>query len=115
MFGQEVTLPQDVMYGVPPHCPPFCTTEYSVWLKESMQNAHQEARRHLKRAAERQKNYYDAKYHPYPFKEGQFVWRYVPKLSRRKLSKNWVGPFKISSIPNSHHCLLQRQPGQEPI
>ena len=110
MFGREVTLPIDIMYGSPPHCPPSCTTEYSVWLKESMQNAHQQARRHLKRAAERQKNYYDSKYHPYPFKEGQFVWRYVPKLS-----KDWVGPFKISSIPNSHHCLLQKQPGQEPI
>ena len=79
-----------------------------------MQSAHQEARNHLKKAAERQ-NYYDAKYNPHPYQVSEFVWCYVAKPARRKLTKGWEGPFRIVAIPNEQHCFLQKRPGQDPI
>ena len=115
VYGREVTLPVDVMFGNPPCNVPQCATEYGEWLKESLQSAHQEARNHLKKAAERQKNYYDAKYSPHPYQVGEFVWRYVAKPARRKLTKGGEGPFRIVAIPNEQHCFLQRLPGQDPI
>ena len=80
-----------------------------------MQTAHQDAQKHLKRVAEHQKNYFDAKYTPHPYQTGEFVWRYVAKPARRKLTKGWVGPYRIVSIPNEQHCFLQKAPGQDPI
>ena len=115
MFGREAVLPVDIIFGNPPRDVPQCATEYGLWLKECMQTAHQDTRKHLKKAAERQKNYFDAKYTPHPFQTGEFVWRYVAKPARHKLTKGWVGPYRIVSIPNEQHCLLQKAPGQDPI
>ena len=82
---------------------------------KSLEHAHQEARKHLKKAAEWQKNYYNAKSSAQPFQVGEFVWRYVAKPAPRKLTEGWVGLFRIPAVLNDHHCLLQRLPGQEPI
>lgn len=111
MYGRNVNLPIDLQVGSPPKETPECTNEYVLWLQETIQEAHQLARKHTKQAAERQKNYYDSRFHPYHFQVGQFVWRYYPLLARRKLTKGWTGPYKIHATPNPHHCLIQSKPG----
>ena len=115
VHGREATLPVDVIFGNPPRGVPPCATEYGEWLRESLQMAHQDARRHLKKAAERQKNYFDARYTPHPYQTGEFVWRYVAKPARRKLTKGWTGPYRIVSVPNDQHCFLQKGPGLNPV
>ena len=110
MFGRPVTVPLDLMIGCPPRTEGSCTHEYVVWLQESIQQAHQCAWKNTRKAAERQKNYFDARFNPYHFQIGEFVWRHNPFPGRRKLSKAWNGPYKVVDIPNSHHCLIQRKP-----
>ena len=110
MFGRSVTLPLDLMVGSPPQTEITCSYEYVVWLQETMQQAHQRAWQNTRKASERQKNHFDARFHRYHFQIGEFVWRHNPLPGRRKLSKAWTGPFKIIDTPNPHHCLIQRKP-----
>ena len=58
LFGHEVRLPLDVMYGREPH-QPEAASEYARNLRSTLEEAHERAREHLKTAQRRQKDYYD--------------------------------------------------------
>jgi transposase InsO family protein len=62
MYGREMTLPIDILVGTPPGSKRayMCETEYTEWLRQTLQQAHAYARDKLQVAAQRQKNRYDA-------------------------------------------------------
>ena len=86
MYGRHASMPLDIIVGAPSKGVATCVTEYAEWLQGTLRDAHQVARQQLGRAADRQKNSYDARFHPYHYQVGQFVWRYYPPAARQKNS-----------------------------
>jgi len=68
-FGRELAVPVDVALGNPP-ANRLSVNDYADLLVTSLQEAYCHARKHLGRAAERTKRYYDCKSHPLAFKPG---------------------------------------------
>jgi hypothetical protein len=59
MFGREVTLPVDLVYGTLPVVPDLCPVEYVEWVKNTMAKNYAKVREHMGRAAERQRRVYN--------------------------------------------------------
>jgi len=105
-------MPIDVMVGSPPESKPnlSCPIEYVEWLRNSLNHVYQYASEQLNVHAKRQKEYYDLKAKPTSYPVGSFVWRWYWPAARGKLSKGWVGPFKILECPTQIHCVIQLTP-----
>ena len=73
MLGREIEVPLDVMTEPTPDTLPFAT-EYALALQQRLASAHEVARRHLGKAAERQKRNYDKRVSSKPFRVGDSVW-----------------------------------------
>ena len=110
MYGRQALVPLDIQVGLPKEQFYQCSSEYGVWLRQTLEHAYQLARNHLRAAAERQKNKYDARMHPYHYQVGQYVWRYYPPKAKKKLGRGWIGPFKIVGVPSRSNCVIQRHP-----
>jgi hypothetical protein len=112
VFGEELSLPIDVMVGAPPRHERHyvCEIEYVEWLRKTLQHAHETARKHLGIAATRQKSYYDRSSNPRCYAKGQYVWWWYPPAANKKLGKGWKGPFRIMARPTDVHCVLQLDP-----
>ena len=80
MFGDEISLPIDLMVGAPPrHDARYkCRTEYVEWLRQATRRAHEFAFKQLKVAAKLQKNYYDKTSKEMSFCPESFVWWWYP-------------------------------------
>jgi dUTPase len=116
MFGTEINLPIDIMVGDPPSdSPSMCPIEYVEWIKHSLQHTYQYANKQLKTNAKRQKHYYDLKAKPTTYQVGTYVWRWYWPAARGKLSKGWVGPFKVIKCPNIIHCVIQKSPNHPQV
>ena len=100
MLGREIEVPLDVITEPPPDSPPL-TTEYALALQQRLLGAHEFARRHLGKAAERQKRNYDKRASSKPFRVGDSVW--LNNVRRRKgrnpkLDCPWEGPYLVVSV-----------------
>lgn len=76
MLGREVRTPAEIMYGSNTTLEGNITN-YGTFvdhLRERMQKAHRVARKHLKKAAERQKHGYETKLNLYQYKPGDAIW-----------------------------------------
>ena len=104
MFGRQVKLPVDLMYGsskmkeVP-------VQEYVQRLKKDLRRSYELVRDRCVTEHKRQKAIYDEKVHGAPFNQGDLVWLHSPAVPRglsRKLHCPWKGPFKVAErIGNS--------------
>ena len=100
MLGREIEVPLDVMTEPTPDTPPLAT-EYALALQQRLASAHEVARRHLGKAAERQKRNYDKRVSSKPFRVGDSVWLHN---IRRKKGRNpkldcpWEGPYLVVSV-----------------
>ena len=111
MFGTEINMPIDVIFGAPPSKSfPLCPVQYVEWIKQSLKHTYSFANDHLNVSARRQKYYYDLKAKPTSYKVGSFVWRWYWPAARGKLGKGWVGPFRVIKCPTSIHCVIQKSP-----
>ena len=84
MFGQQVKLPVDHMYGTG-QCDTFTTGEYVRNLCKTLHDAHAIVSRVERR---RQKSFYDEKVHGKSYNVGDMVWLHstvVPRGKSRKL------------------------------
>ena len=61
MLGREIEVPLDVITKSAPDTLPL-TTEYAMALQQRLAGAHEVARQHLGKAAERQKRNYDKRF-----------------------------------------------------
>ena len=117
MFGREMDLPVDLQYGAPPRQESRfrCHVEYTRWIRQALQNAHQLARRNLKAATLRYKRNYDSHTHPFTQPLGSYVFRFVPPGGSKKLQKPWKGPYKVVEQVSDQNVLVQLTPESQPF
>ena len=97
MFGRQVRLPVDIMYGSAP-TDSQSPSAYAVALQKQLVSAYDSVRQTFKVQHERQKEQYDKKIHGDPYVVGDWVWLLnpkVPKNSSKKLFHPWQGPYKV--------------------
>ena len=97
MFGRQVRMPVDIMYGTPN---PELTTpsKYTAELRKGLENAYQQVRELMGHTLNQEKELYDQRVHGQPFKAGDMVWLHFPAVPRgqsKKLHRPWKGPFRI--------------------
>eukprot|EP00731_Ephydatia_muelleri_P003311 Em0001g3311a len=105
MFGREVQLPIDVMFGLPtgsgqPTNVPVYVKELRKWLSE----AYERVRQHLSAEQKRHKLLYDTKVAGNPFVKGDKVWLHnaaVPRGYSKKLHRFWKGPYTVVDVLNN--------------
>lgn len=100
MLGREIEVPLDVVTESTPDTPPL-STEYALALQLRLSGAHEVARRHLGKAAERQKRNYDKRVSSKPFRVGDSVWLHNVRRKKGrnpKLDCPWEGPHLVVSV-----------------
>ncbi|CAC5379340.1 unnamed protein product [Mytilus coruscus] len=88
-----ITEPIKEMTQVPKY-----TSEYFTELEERLREAHDLARKHLKRSAERQKILYTTNVKRHNYERGDLVWRNQLKNTQGltlKIARQWTGPWAI--------------------
>lgn len=101
VFGREVTLPVDVMYGPPPGETSQEVGPYAADVRTKLQGAFQAAFARLNRVADRQKQRYDQQVHVSTFKEGDAAWMFSPVKTvgkSPKLQRWWTGPWVVQEV-----------------
>ena len=99
MFGEECTLPMDI--GLPqqdPEPPEAISNPFAIWVRDALEEAFDQVRRHLGQAVLRQKRLYDQRAVRRLFAIGDWVMRYYPPAKKCKLDSVWVGPYLVVSI-----------------
>ena len=100
MFGREVRLPIDVMFGntsdpVQEH------TKYAIDLRSRLEKAFESVREHTKAVQKRQKDRYDRRVSGGRYQVGDRVWLHSPAIPRGrspKLHRPWTGPFVVIKV-----------------
>ena len=99
MFGEECTLPMDV--GLPLQEPDLSdpiTSPYAVWVRDALEVAYYQVRRHSGQAVQHQKRLYDRRAVRLLFAVGDWVLRYYSPAKKCKLDSAWVGPYLVVSL-----------------
>ena len=99
MFGEEYTLPMDV--GLPhqdPDLPYPITSPYAVWVRDALEVAYDQVRRHSGQVVQRQKRVYDRRAVRRLFAVGDWALRYYSPAKKCKLDSAWVGPYLVVSL-----------------
>ena len=99
MFGEECALPMDV--GLPrrePDLPDPISSPYAVWVRDALEVAFDQVRRHSGQAVQRQKRLYDQRAVRRLFAVGYWVMRYYPPAKKCKFDSVWVGPYLVVSL-----------------
>jgi len=60
IFGRENRLPVEILFGVPKEVSDVSYCDFVETIRQKLERAHEIARKHLKKAASRQKEHYDA-------------------------------------------------------
>jgi hypothetical protein len=104
MFGRELPLPCDLLFGLPPD-KELPATDYAT-------DTHNYARQHMKLASDRMKTRYDKLANFAGYHEGDRVWLYRPTRTKGKspkLQSSWDGPYKVVTRINAVYK-IQRNP-----
>jgi len=88
-LGCDVSMPVDIVYGSVEDTANESYDGYVENVRERMTSAYEEARQDLRKAAERNKRYYDVRVRPNKFKEGDWVLYFNPRKFVGKQDK-WV-------------------------
>lgn len=107
--------PLDLQRGLPPNPQQqeeVTIQQYPLWLREILEQIHQQVRQNMSEAAIRMKSHYDLHSSLAPFKAGDLVWFYNRKRIKGKnpkLNTPWEGPYQVRKIINDclaaiRHC-----------
>ena len=99
MLGREITLPVDLVLGVPEEENKCYSTQYAYELAQSIEKIHEFARAKLQISGQTMKKYYDHKTDYKIYSVGTPVWFHNQKQKRGlscKLQREWRGPFIIT-------------------
>jgi len=97
-LGTEVRAPADIMYGSLSQPSSETYGDYVESKMERMTTAYEETRAALRRAAERNKRYYDIRVRAKQYKKGQWVYYFNPRKFvglQDKWERKYTGPFLI--------------------
>ena len=90
MFGEECTLPMDV--GLPRResdLPDLITSPHAVWVRDALEVAYDQVRRHSGQAVQRQKRLYDRRAVRRLFAVGDWILRHYFPAKKCKLCVGW--------------------------
>ena len=99
MFGEGCTLPMDI--GLPKQqsdLPDSITSPYAIWVRDALEVAYDQVRKHSGQAVQRQKRLYDRRAAKRLFAVGYWVMRYYTPAKKCKLDSAWIGPYLIVSL-----------------
>ena len=92
--------------------------EYVELASQRMREAYDIVRSQLKTSFDRAKKRYDCRVKTASFKEGQFVWYYIPR-NRRGYNRKWElnnrGPYRVMKKLNDVNFIIQRTQKTKPI
>ena len=100
VFGREMSFPINIITEPIEEMSqdPKYTSEYVTELEERLREAHDLARKHLKKSAERQKILYNTNVKRHNYEKGDLVWRNQKKNTpglKLKIARQWTGPWVI--------------------
>jgi RNase H-like domain found in reverse transcriptase/Reverse transcriptase (RNA-dependent DNA polymerase)/Integrase zinc binding domain/Integrase core domain/gag-polyprotein putative aspartyl protease len=110
IFGRELRLPVDLMFGHPVERP-VQVDDYCSQLASRLEAIHNAARDRLRLESDRMKTRYDVRANSAGFQAGDYVWLYNParKIGRSpKLQRNWEGPYRVITRLNDVVYRIQR-------
>ena len=93
------------------------TTYYAQAVQKRLASAHDLARRHLNKAAIRQKRNYDKRLAGRPFTVGDSVWLHNVRRKKgrnAKLDCPWKGPYLVISVLSDVVCRIQKSEKAKP-
>jgi hypothetical protein len=97
VFGRELRLPCDVLFGAPPDRE-WSTTDHTADLVDHLHDIHHYVRQDLKLASNHMKTRYNKLANSTGYHEGNRMWLYCPTCIKGKSSKLqslWEGPYKV--------------------
>ena len=110
-------MPVDIVYGSVEDAANESYDSCVENVREHVTSAYEEARQALRKAAERNKRYYDVRVQPNKFKEGDWVLYFKPRKFAGKQDKwprKYTGPLLV--IATSYAMVrLQRRKGAKPF
>ncbi|MES9880089.1 MAG: reverse transcriptase domain-containing protein [Sedimenticola sp.] len=116
MFGREMTMPIDLLYGPPPESKEQTECEFVQTLRNKLANVHASAREKMVKAADKQKKTYDHRLHVNIYKRGDLVWQ--QNRSKRavspKLQFGWEGPYTVLARLTDLVYRIQKNNKSEP-
>ena len=121
VYGRENRAPIDLVLAVGKDEPEDVGTSpdsYVAELLERQRMAHDLARQHLGRAAERRKREYDFRVRSQQFSRHEWVWYFYPRKFRGrspKWSRNYTGPYLITSVLPPCNYVIQKSARGKPI
>ena len=107
MLGKELEVPLNVITERPPDASPL-KTDYAQAVQKRSASAHDFTRRHLNKAAVRQKRNYDKRLSGRPFVIGDSVWLRSVRRKTAKLDCPWEGPYIVISVLSDVVYRIQR-------
>ena len=96
MLGEEYTLPMEV--GQDSDLLDPITSPYAVCVRDALEVAYDQVRRHSGQAVRRQKRLYDRRSVRRLFVVGDWALRYYSPAKKCKLDSAWVGPYLVVSL-----------------
>ena len=117
-LGREVRMPVDIVYGSVEDPASESYDDYVENVRGRMTSAYEEARQALRKAAERNKRYYDVRVRPNTFKEGDWVLYFNPRKfvgKQDKWVRKYTGPFLVVATPSAVTVRLQRRKEARPF
>jgi len=113
-LGTEVKAPAGIVYGSLNKPSTETYNDYVESMRERMTTAYEEARVALRRAAERNKRYYDVRVRTKEYRKGKWVYYFnLRKFVGRqdKCERKYTSPFLIVGKPSPVPVQLQRRKG----
>ena len=81
-----------------PDLPDPITSPYAVWVRDALEVAYDQVRRHSGQAVRRHKRLYDRRAVRWLFAVGDWALRYYSPAKKCKLDSAWVGPYLVVSL-----------------
>jgi len=109
VFGEELSLPIDIMLGTTEDVP--LSSQFTRDLRDSLEEAHENAREHLGAAQRRQRQQYNTRSRDSSFQVGDLVWLRNFKLNPGeipKFHKMWKGPYEILEVISEVNYRVKR-------
>ena len=117
MFGRDLKLAIDILYGRPETEHAQHTTSYALKLQERLEKVHHFARQRLQMMSDRMKRHYDNQLMGSKLQAGTAVWLYNPHRRKGitpKLMRNWQGPYVVIKCINDLVYRIQLGPKSKP-
>ena len=119
MFGREVSMPVDIVSGVPEELKDLYKSEneYVANLQDKLRQVYEKTRIVMGRAAERNKKQYDIGVKSQEYKVGDWVLYYLPKATQGrciKFERLFSGPFLVVKKHSSVLYAIQATKKSQP-